>query len=77
MDFLPQNGCDVWAVDIHGYGHSEKTANDWIDSHSAAADIAAAVEYITKLGRVTKITCSAAPQAHSESEFLRWTIQTR
>jgi pimeloyl-ACP methyl ester carboxylesterase len=49
MDFLAQNGYDVWAVDIHGYGHSEKTANDWIDSHSAAADIAAAVEYITKL----------------------------
>ncbi len=55
MDFLAQNGYDVWAVDIHGYGHSEKTANDWIDSHSAAADIAAAVEYITKLRRVTKI----------------------
>src|SRR6266446_8499719 len=55
MDFLAQNGYDVWAVDIHGYGHAEKTANDWIDSHSAAADIAAAVEYITKLRRVTKI----------------------
>src|SRR5229473_634034 len=55
MDFLAQNGYDVWAVDIYGYGHSEKTANDWIDFHSAAADIAAAVEYITKLRRVTKI----------------------
>lgn len=55
MDFLAQNGYDVWAIDIHGYGHSDKTSTDWIDSHSAAADIAAAVEYITKLRRVAKI----------------------
>jgi pimeloyl-ACP methyl ester carboxylesterase len=55
MDFLAQNGYDVWAIDIHGYGHSDKTATDWIDSHSAAADIAAAVEYITKLRGVAKI----------------------
>jgi pimeloyl-ACP methyl ester carboxylesterase len=55
MDFLAQNGYDVWAIDIHGYGHSDKTAKDWVDSHSAAADIAAAVDYITKLRAVTKI----------------------
>lgn len=55
MDFLAQNGYDVWAIDIHGYGHSDKTSTDWIDSHSAAADIAAAVEYITKLRRMAKI----------------------
>jgi len=65
MDFLAQNGYDVWAIDIHGYGHSDKTAKDWIDSHSAAADIAAAVEYITKLRGVAKINllgCSAGTQ---------------
>jgi pimeloyl-ACP methyl ester carboxylesterase len=65
MDFLAQNGYDVWAIDLHGYGHSDKTANDWIDSHSAAADIAAAVEYITKLRGVEKINllgCSAGTQ---------------
>ena len=65
MDFLAQNGYDVWAIDIHGYGHSDKTATDWIDSHSAAADIAAAVEYITKLRGVAKINllgCSAGTQ---------------
>src|SRR2546426_2350506 len=55
MDFLAQNGYDVWAIDIHGYGHSDKTDKDWSDSHSAAADIAAAVAYITKLRGVTKI----------------------
>ena len=55
MDFLAQNGYDVWAIDIHGYGHSDKTDKDWSDSHSAAADIAAAVAYITKLRGVAKI----------------------
>jgi pimeloyl-ACP methyl ester carboxylesterase len=65
MDFLAQNGYDVWAIDIHGYGHSDKAAEDWIDSHSAAADIAASVEYVTKLRGVAKINllgCSAGTQ---------------
>jgi pimeloyl-ACP methyl ester carboxylesterase len=65
MDFLAQNNYDVWAIDIHGYGHSDKPAKDWIDSHSAAADIAAAVEYITKGRGVTRINllgCSAGTQ---------------
>lgn len=55
MDFLAENGYDVWAIDIHGYGHSDKTDKDWSDSHSAAADIAVAVAYITKLRGVKKI----------------------
>src|SRR5215471_1526813 len=55
MDFLAQHDYDVWAIDIHGYGHSDKPANDWVDSPSAAADIAAAVEYIAKLRGVSKI----------------------
>jgi len=54
MDFLAINDYDVWAIDIHGYGHSDK-GTDWIDTHSAAADIAVAVEYITKLRGVEKI----------------------
>ena len=65
MDFLAKNGYDVWAIDIHGYGHSDKTEKDWSDSHSAAADIAAAVAYIMKLRGVTKINllgCSAGTQ---------------
>lgn len=55
MDFLAQHDFDVWAIDIHGYGHSDKTDKDWSDVHSAAADIAAAVEYITKLRSVSKV----------------------
>jgi hypothetical protein len=43
MDFLAESDYDVWAIDLHGYGRSDKTDKDWTDSHSAAADIAAAV----------------------------------
>src|ERR1700685_215886 len=55
MDFLAKNGFDVWAIDIHGYGHSDKTDKDWSGVQSAAADIAAAVDYITKLRGVSKV----------------------
>jgi len=55
MDLLATNGYDAWAIDIHGYGHSDKTDKDWSGVQSAAADIDAAVEYITKLRSVTKI----------------------
>jgi pimeloyl-ACP methyl ester carboxylesterase len=55
MDFLAKNSYDVWAIDIHGYGHSDKTDKDWSGVQSAAADIDAAVEYITKLRDVDKI----------------------
>jgi pimeloyl-ACP methyl ester carboxylesterase len=55
MDFLAENSYDVWAIDIHGYGHSDKTDKDWSDSRSSAADIAAAVAYITKARGVAKV----------------------
>jgi pimeloyl-ACP methyl ester carboxylesterase len=55
MDFLAKNGYDVWAIDIHGYGHSDKTDKDWSDTHSSAADIESAVVYITKLRGVAKV----------------------
>lgn len=55
MDLLAAHGYDVWAIDIHGYGHSDKTDKDWSGVQSAAADIAAAVEYITKLRGVDKV----------------------
>jgi pimeloyl-ACP methyl ester carboxylesterase len=64
MDFLAQHDYDVWAIDIHGYGHSDP-GNDWIDAKSAAADISAGVEYIAKLRGVSKIDlfgCSAGTQ---------------
>jgi len=49
MDFLAANDYDAWAIDIHGYGHSDKTDADWSNFQSAATDIAAAVDYITRL----------------------------
>ncbi len=55
MDLLATNGYDVWAIDIHGYGHSDKTDKDWSGVQSAAADIDAAVEYLTKLRGVSKV----------------------
>ncbi|GAC1451468.1 MAG: hypothetical protein PVSMB6_00970 [Steroidobacteraceae bacterium] len=55
MDFLARAGFDVWAIDIHGYGHSDKTDKDWSDVHTAAADVGAAVDYITRLRGVEKI----------------------
>lgn len=56
MDFLANNGYDVWAIDIHGYGRSETTDKDWSDTESAAGDIGAAVDYIAKLRGVEKIS---------------------
>ena len=56
MDFLAKNGYDVWAIDIHGYGKSEKTDKDWSDTASAARDIGAAVDYIAELRGVEKIS---------------------
>jgi len=55
MDVLATNGFDVWAIDIHGYGHSDKTDKDWSGFQSAAADIDAAVKYMTRLRGVSKI----------------------
>ena len=55
MDFLARHGYDAWAIDIHGYGHSDKTNADWSGVLSAAADIDAAVEYITKLRGVSAV----------------------
>jgi pimeloyl-ACP methyl ester carboxylesterase len=56
MDFLARNGYDAWSIDIHGYGRSEKTDKDWSDTESASKDIGAAVDYITRLRGVDKIS---------------------
>lgn len=56
MDFLARNGYDVWSIDIHGYGRSEKTDKDWSDTESAANDVGAAVDYISGQKGVDKIS---------------------
>ncbi len=55
MDFLARNGYDVWAIDIHGYGRSDKTDKDWSDTASAVSDLASAVEYVCDLRKVARV----------------------
>jgi pimeloyl-ACP methyl ester carboxylesterase len=55
MDFLARNGYDAWAIDIHGYGQSDKSSKDWSDSASAALDLASAVEYICSLRKIPRV----------------------
>jgi pimeloyl-ACP methyl ester carboxylesterase len=55
MDFLARHGYDVFAIDIHGYGRSEKTERDWSSTASAALDVGAALAEISKLRGVPKI----------------------
>ena len=55
MDFLARNGYDVWAIDIHGYGQSDRTIKDWSDTASAALDLDSAVEYICRLRGVSQV----------------------
>ena len=49
MEMLADAGYDVFAVDLHGYGRSERSDSDWTDSQSAAKDVEAAVEFIRAL----------------------------
>lgn len=55
MDFLAKHGYDVWAIDIHGYGQSDKTDKDWSDTASAVLDMASAVDYICQLRRIPRV----------------------
>lgn len=55
MDFLARNGYDAWAIDIHGYGQSDRTDKDWSDTASAALDVDAAIGYIGGLRKVQKV----------------------
>ena len=55
MDFLARNGYDVWAIDIHGYGKSDKTDKDLSDTASAARDLGSALDYICGLRKISKV----------------------
>jgi len=55
MDAFACNGYDVWAIDIHGYGLSDKTDKDWSDTASAALDLGAAIEYICDLRKIKSV----------------------
>lgn len=55
MEALADDGYDVFAVDLHGYGRSERTDADWTDASSAAKDVEAAVEFIRALRWVERV----------------------
>ena len=55
MEMLADAGYDVFAVDLHGYGRSDRSDADWTDAVSAAKDIDAAVEFIRALRWVERV----------------------
>ena len=55
MEMLADAGYDVFAVNLHGYGRSERSDIDWTDAQSAAKDVEAAVEFIRALRWVERV----------------------
>jgi pimeloyl-ACP methyl ester carboxylesterase len=56
MDYMAGRGYDVFAIDVHGYGRSDKTEADWSPASTAALDIDAAVDYIRELRGVDQVS---------------------
>jgi pimeloyl-ACP methyl ester carboxylesterase len=55
MEVLADGGFDVFALDLHGYGKSEKSEEDWTEAATASADVEAAVEFIRSFRWVDKV----------------------
>jgi len=55
MEMLADAGYDVFALDLHGYGRSQRSDSDWTDSVSAVRDVEAAVEFIRALRWVERV----------------------
>ena len=53
MDALVAKGYAVYALDLRGYGGTPRDASGWVNPNRAAADLAAAVEWVTKNSGVT------------------------
>jgi pimeloyl-ACP methyl ester carboxylesterase len=55
MDALAEDGWDVWALDLHGYGASGKNEDDWTEATHAAGDLDTAADFIRAYRWVEKI----------------------
>lgn len=56
MDFLAGEGVHVFAVDIRGYGNSEKPSpSEWVTTDVAAKDVHAAVKFVMDKSGVDRI----------------------
>jgi pimeloyl-ACP methyl ester carboxylesterase len=55
MEVLADAGYDVFAVDLHGYGKSEKSEDDWTEATVAAKDVEVAVEFIRSFRWVERV----------------------
>lgn len=55
MEALADEGYDVFAVDLHGYGRSDKAEEDWTEAATAQKDVDAAVEFIRSFRWVEKV----------------------
>ncbi|MCS6911841.1 MAG: alpha/beta fold hydrolase [Myxococcales bacterium] len=55
MEVLADAGFDTFAVDLHGYGKSERREDDWTDAQAAVKDIEAAVEFIRSFRWVERV----------------------
>ena len=53
MDALVAKGYAVYALDLRGYGGTPRDASGWVNPNRSAADLAAAVEWVTKNSGVT------------------------
>jgi pimeloyl-ACP methyl ester carboxylesterase len=55
MEVLADAGYDVFAVDLHGYGKSQGTAEDWTEAAHAVKDVEAAVDFIRSFRWVERV----------------------
>ena len=65
MDTLADDGWDVWAIDLHGYGCRPARRGRLDRGAAAAPDLDAAADYIRAAAGSSACTCSASSGARS------------
>ncbi len=67
MRALSARGFDVYALDMRGYGNTERDASGWLTPNRAAEDLATVLRWIDQRHRG-----SASPDAQSDVTVLGW-----